>query len=166
MKFYKKKTMEKNNPAKGYFPEEGWAIFMSSQSNENGRECFQVQMIDELKLLPSDAAAIPFAKLRGYEFKSKENKFEITNIIRCEPDGTLIISKKIQTVNVLEIIDKDNNNIAIHSFIDDDEGNRQAELRMFECAEENGFEGTHDEFMDNWGDTYENGSYTVLITHS
>lgn len=77
---------------------------------------------------------------------------------------------KINAVNVLEIIDPNTANVSIRSFTDDEEGNREAEALMFECAKENGYIGSAqnaDEFMDDEGDSWSNsGNYTVLITHS
>lgn len=84
-------------------------------------------------------------------------------------------NKKISTVNIVELIDASNANVAVHSFVDDDEGNRQAEQKMFELAKKNGYKGdakNSDEFMDDEGETWcKNGpdaidGYMVLITHS
>ncbi len=80
------------------------------------------------------------------------------------------MSQKVQTVNVVEIIDPTDLHISVTSFLDNDEGNREAEELMFKLAKENGYLGHAqnseqfiEEFADSWSSRYE---YSVVITHS
>ncbi|HMW10667.1 MAG TPA: hypothetical protein PJ987_09500 [Bacteroidia bacterium] len=76
------------------------------------------------------------------------------------------MSQKIQTVNVIEDAD---GAISVHSFHDNDEGNKEAEEAFFRVAQENGYVGSAtnaDEFCDDEGDCWEAGTYKVYIVHS
>lgn len=76
------------------------------------------------------------------------------------------MSQKIQTVNVVEDAD---GSISVHSFHDNNEGNKEAEETFFRVAKENGYVGSAtnaDEFYDDEGDCWEAGTYKVYIVHS
>lgn len=77
-------------------------------------------------------------------------------------------SEKTHTVNVVEFPDSSEpTNISVTSFNDNAQGNIEAEKLMFVLAKENGCQEKHiNDFLDEWGDVYENGTYMVLITHS
>lgn len=77
-------------------------------------------------------------------------------------------SEKIHTINVVEFPDSSEpTNIYVTSFNDNEQGNIEAEKLMFALAKENGCQEKYiDEFLDEWGDVYEDGTYMVLITHS
>lgn len=78
------------------------------------------------------------------------------------------MTQKIQTVNVVEYT-QSTDNMKIHSFHDNDEGNKEAEELYFQLAKENGYVGTAtnvDEFYDDEGDCWVLGDYSVLIVHS
>jgi hypothetical protein len=78
------------------------------------------------------------------------------------------MTQKIQTVNVIEHI-KSSETITIHSFHDNDEGNKESEELYFKIAKENGYIGTAtnaDEFYDDEGDCWSSGDYSVAIIHS
>jgi hypothetical protein len=86
------------------------------------------------------------------------------------------MTQKIKTVNVVECIRKpaflqlsDSDQITIHSFCDNDEGNKEAEELYFEIAKKNGYKGDAtnvDEFFDDEGDYWALGDYSVSIIHS
>lgn len=78
------------------------------------------------------------------------------------------MSQKVQTVNVVEYI-QSSDATTIHSFHDNDEGNKEAEELYFQIAKENGYVGTAtnpDEFYDDEGDYWSSGDYSVSIIHS
>ena len=74
---------------KHWYPEEGWAIFYSSQSSPFGRECYQVQKIDALGILDSDLEAIPLAKAKGYKLDNPNNIFEFTYLIPINDESSM-----------------------------------------------------------------------------
>ncbi len=79
------------------------------------------------------------------------------------------MNQKVQVINVIEIMDKENNNISITSFNDNEEGNNQAEQLMFELAKENGYIGSArnaDEFFDDYLGLWESGTYSIYIIQS
>lgn len=80
------------------------------------------------------------------------------------------MSQKIKTVNVVECVQSNkSNSITIHSFCDNDEGNKEAEELYFSIAKENGYTGNAtnvDEFFDDEGDFWGLGDYSVCVIHS
>jgi len=78
------------------------------------------------------------------------------------------MTQKIQTVNVVEY-KRATDDMSVHSFNDNDEGNKEAEELYFSLAKENGYTGDAtnvDEFYDDEGDCWALGDYSVSIIHS
>jgi hypothetical protein len=71
---------------------------------------------------------------------------------------------KVNTVNVIEYVT--DSVIAVHSFLDNPEGNKEAEDVFSRCAKENGAEDSDLKDYALEDGMYENGGYQVFLTHS
>jgi hypothetical protein len=72
---------------------------------------------------------------------------------------------KLQTVNVVESVDSTLS--AIHSFSEDEEGNKEAEALFTKIAKENGFDDEDVEFGLEEGElTLDDTNYALFIIHS
>lgn len=60
------------------FPDEGWAIF--STTDDKGNQIDEVQHICELEILESDLHALPLAISHGYQFNDPRNPYRVTNM--------------------------------------------------------------------------------------
>lgn len=76
--------------------------------------------------------------------------------------------ERTHNVNVVEIPDMTQpHHMYVTSFKDTKKGNIEAEKLMFQISKENGYEGDDfDEFMEEFGDTFEYADTLILITHS
>lgn len=71
---------------------------------------------------------------------------------------------KLNSINVIEYVD--DSVIAVYSFSDDEEGNKEAENVFSRCAKENGAEDKDLEDYALEDGMYEAGTYQVFLAHS
>ena len=71
---------------------------------------------------------------------------------------------EVQTVNVIEY--SDDTILAVHSFSEDEAGNKEAEELFSRCAKENGAEQKDLEDFAIEDGLYETGGYQVFLAHS
>lgn len=71
---------------------------------------------------------------------------------------------KVNSVNVIEYVT--DSVTAVYSFMDDAEGNKEAEELFSRCAKENGAEDKDLKDYALEDGMYENGPYQVFLTHS
>lgn len=78
------------------------------------------------------------------------------------------MSQKLKTVNVLECTDKEYSQYTLHSFVDNKEGNEQAEELFIKIIKENGafIEKDDDRFHYLDEGIYEIGTYSCVLIHS